>query len=121
ESAAFLMEVVDVDDVLVLERRDAARFALEPNRKLRFQRDRGLERLDRHCPAERFLHGLIDDRHAPRADFFEDPAVSDAFDHDAGLYRIEVRSTVQLLLETIAFSNRYKNLTIALDSRDAGR
>src|SRR5204863_9620065 len=79
--AADLVEVVDVDDVLVLQRRDRQRLALEADGELRILGDRGLERLDGDGPVEALLHGLVDDRHAARADLLDDAAVSDAIDH----------------------------------------
>ena len=80
---AVLEEVVDVEDVLVLQRGHEVRLALEALRELAVDRDRRLERLDRDDAAERLLDGLVDDGHAAAADLFENPAVSDAFQHEA--------------------------------------
>ena len=77
------VKVVDVDDVLVLQRRDRQRLALEANRELRVLRDRGLERLDGDRAVEALLDGLVDDGHAARADLLDDAAVADAIDHPA--------------------------------------
>ncbi len=81
--AAVFDEVVDVQDVLVLERRHEVRLALEALGELAVDRDRRLEGLDRYDPAERLLDGLVDDRHAAAADLSEDAAVTDALNHAA--------------------------------------
>ena len=70
-----------MDDVLVLQVREALRLALEPRDDVLLSSCAGFQRLDRDRAAERVLHGAVNDRHAAGGDLFHDAAVADAFEH----------------------------------------
>jgi hypothetical protein len=82
--AALAMEVVDVDDVLVLQIREALRFAFEARHDVFFCSCARFERLDCHSASKRVLHRAIDDGHASAGHLFHDPAISDALEHGSG-------------------------------------
>jgi len=79
--AAFVVEVVHVDDVFVLQVRQAFGLALEPRHDIFLSSCAGFERFDRDRPAQRFLDGAVHDRHAAGGDLFHDAAVPDPFKH----------------------------------------
>jgi hypothetical protein len=85
--AAFLVVVVNVDDVLVLQVRETLRFSLEPRDHVLLRGGAGLQRLDRDGAPERVLHRAINHRHAARGDLFDDPAVPNPFEHPGDGHR----------------------------------
>jgi len=66
---------------LVLEVREALRFALEAGHHVLFGSRAGLERLDRNGAPQGVLHRPVDDRHAAGSHLFHDAAVANAFEH----------------------------------------
>ena len=67
QRAALAMEVVDVDDVLVLQLREALRFALEAGHDVLLRGGGGLQRLDRDGAAERVLDRAVTTAIPPEA------------------------------------------------------
>jgi hypothetical protein len=63
--------VVDADDVVVRQRGERPRLAVEPLPQLGVTRDEGAQRLDRNIALERAVAGAPDDTHAPLAHLLE--------------------------------------------------
>ena len=82
QRAALVVEVVDVDDVLVLEHREALGLALEPLDDVFFDRGGRLECLDRDRATQRVLDRLVNHRHSTGSDLFDDSAVTDPLQHE---------------------------------------
>jgi hypothetical protein len=81
QRAVLAVEVVDADDVLVLQRREALGLALEARRDVLLERGCGLERLDRDGAPERVVDRAVHHRHAARGHLLDDAAVADPVDH----------------------------------------